>query len=252
MRVLIRSAAIVLCFVCCGNNFPSQYTLELPQTPEIWLSLMGEPNWRLEWLNQDGQKQTVDILPGESIGIELPTTWTNPVTAWPYWPGTNIIPGLFKPAGALFPFDVRGERLCLNWKAGPDAVFYRELALANNEPGVRMPANFNWPRFRELFETGVLNEEVRKDPWLVNWRSVAEKTVNSGFDRRRLVPEKRESVNIPVFSGPWYGTSPFAAPLTFQPGKSPAFPAGDVVDVWISKEGILRCNRKSWNFTTWE
>jgi hypothetical protein len=250
MKSLKMTAIIILSFQlsCCGDRFASGYILELPVIPESWVSLLGEPHWRIEWLGTDGQTQKKDILPGKTTEIEIPVTWTNPVTAWPYWPGYNLIPGTFKPAGALFPFDVSGKSLNLSWKAGPDTIFYRELAFSNNQNLSKIPANFDWPRFRELFETEVLNEAVRKDPWLVDWRYVAERTINSNFDRRRLVPEVPETVNIPVSPGLWYGTSPFANPLFFKEGEPLFFPVRSGINVWISSEGILRCNGKTWVF----
>jgi hypothetical protein len=254
MRIVIFILISVcsLSFICCGDFLNSKFIPELPQPPETWVLLLDEPNWRVEWLDPNGQKRKADIPPGKSLEIELPNTWINPVAAWPYWPVYNLAPGVFKPAGALFPFDVTGERLHLSWKAGPDTVFYWELAFASQDNS-RSPVRFDWLRFRELFEADVLREEVRKDPWLVDWSYVAEKTVSSSFDRRRLVPKPCESVNIPVFSGPWYGSSPFAEPLFFSEDNSRLFPVTSAnVDVWISAEGILRCNRNAWMFSAWE
>jgi hypothetical protein len=252
MRIIISIliAVFSLSFTCCKDYLNSRFVLELPRPPEIWVALLGEPSWRVEWLDPNGQKRKADIPHGESLEIELPNTWINPVAAWPYWPACSLAPGAFKPAGALFPFDVAGKSLHLSWKAGPDTVFYWELALASQNNS-RSPVRFDWPRFRELFETDVLNEEVRKDPWLVDWALVAEKTASSSFDRRRLVPKPCESVIIPVSSGPWYGSSPFAEPLLFTEGAPRLFPVINAnVDVWISAEGILRCNRNAWMFTT--
>ena len=250
--------ALVFCLfhAGCGLDAPSGYALMLPQPPEAWVSLLGAPHWRLEWLDSGGNRRTADILPGETVKIELPVTWTNPVTAWPYWPAHGLIPGLFRPAGALFPFDVSGEDLCLSWEAGPDSIFYWELVLASvnrqsDAGGEKTPANFDWPRFRELFEQDGLSESVRADPWLVDWRSAAEKTFDSTFDRRRLVPESVQSVEIPVPEGPWYGTSPFADPLFFPLETTPIFPVRPGVNVWFSAHGILRCNGKTWVFGEW-
>jgi len=241
-------------FVCCVDLTPSAYAVIPPDVPEEWVSLLGEPHWRLEWLDKSGNRRIADILPGKSMEIEIPVTWANPVTAWPYWPNYNLPAGTFKPAGALFPFDADGRRLCLNWKAGIDTVFYWELAIAGRQNADRqnfskIPANFDWPRFRELFNEETLNEAVRKDPWLIDWHFVAEKTINANFDRRRLVPETAASVNIPVGRGPWYGTSPFSEPLCFKEGETPAFPVRPGLNVWISKDGILRCTGKVWTIS---
>jgi len=112
-----------------------------------------------------------------------------------------------------------------------------------------MPANFDWLRFRELFETDILNESVCEDPWLVNWRFAAEKTAANNFDRRRLVPEAAELTSFNVPAGLYYGTSPFAKPLYFKQGEKPAFPIRPGMNVWVSSEGILRVNANAWVFT---
>jgi hypothetical protein len=163
---------------------------------------------------------------------------------------------LFKPAGALFPFDAstgkNGGKLRLSWSAGVDAVFFRELALANYQQPSRIPSNFDWLRFRELFKTDVINEAVRKNPWLVDWNYVAERTLSSSFDRRRLVPQAVQPVSIPVPAGLWFGTSPFAEPLLFTGSETPVFPTHSGVNVWVSSHGILRCTNQAWVFIVWE
>ncbi|MCL2759631.1 MAG: hypothetical protein FWD22_05415 [Treponema sp.] len=245
--------------ICCADRFPSSYMLEFPETPEPWVLLLGEPHWRLEWLNVNGLKQIGDYPPGlhKSLEIELPVTWANPVTAWPYWPEHNLNPGVFKPAGTLFPFDVKGSSLSLSWNAGPDTVFYWELAFTNEGNYSRLPANFDWPRFRELFRSDVLAEAVREDPWLIDWRSVAERTSSGNFDRRRLVPEPVSTRTIPVPAGTWYGTSPFAKPLVFTVIETlnnggVVFPVRSGINVWISTKGILRISTAAWFFIEWE
>jgi len=256
---LMAIFALALQLVCCGDRFPARYTLELPKPPEVWLSLLGEPHWRVQWVNPDGEKQTADIPPGKGIAVEIPVTWVNPVTASPYWPTHNLIPGLFKPAGALFPFDVDGSRLRLSWEAGHDTVFYWELALANIEGNMaRVPANFDWQRFRELLKSETLREDVRKDPWLVDWCSVAESTIKNTFYSSRLKPETVVNVTITDLDlvGTWYGASPFAEPLSFAEDETPAFPVrsgGNDSDVyvWISEKGILRVSRQAWAFSDW-
>jgi len=251
-NLIFRFLAVVftvLQFAGCMDFPSSEYDLKLPEAPEIWVSVLGQPHWRLEWLDPGGNKRTADISPGGGKKVELPVTWANPVTAWPYWPGHNLIPGFFKPAGGLFPFDVDGESLILSWKAGLDTVFYWELASAYGQNEKKIPANFDWQRFRELFTSGDLKEDVSKDPWLIDWHFVAEKTMSSSFDRRRLVPEKTQPMTIPVSHGYWYGTSPFAEPLFFPENETPEFQIRSGVNVWFSAEGILRVSDKTWVFT---
>jgi len=239
---------LALKLASCGDLCPSKYTLELPNPPQSWVSLLGEPCWQVEWMNPNGEKQTVELKSGENLEVEIPINWANPVISWPYWPKHNISPGIFMPAGALFPFDTEKDTLRLSWSAGHEVVFYQELAMVNNQKITKIPANFDWPRFRELFQSETLNEEVRKNPWLVNWRSVAEKTISGNFDKRRLVPEKTELKKIPVPSGPWYGTSPFAQPLLFENNEA-IFPIRSGVNVWVSSDGILQVNGNIWMLT---
>jgi hypothetical protein len=173
----------------------------------------------------------------------------------PYWPEKGLAPGVFKPAGAIFPFDVSGRKISLSWQGGVDACMFRELAeasgTAEGRAVSRLPQNFNWPRFRQLFSDQSVNENVRADPWLADWHNIAEKTIRSSFDKRRLVPEARTSLKVPVGLGPWIGSSPFAAPLVFD--SVPSFPVRNVTgqsaaDTWVSAEGILHCNTETWMF----
>ena len=257
--VIIITIMILPAYSSCKEINPSGYTIKLPKAPETWISLLGEPNWRVEWLDPGGNKQAADISCFDSLEIEIPVTWANPVTAWPYWPDYSLIPGFFKPAGAIFPYDIEDGCLSLNWETGPDTVFYWEMAYANEQNYSRIPANFDWPRFRELFKAESLRGEVREDPWLVNWRSAAEKTVAGNFDTRRLVPEATELKTIPENLPDrqssmearllWFGTSPFVKPLIFNEGEPAVFPIRPGINVWISAAGILRVNGNIWVFT---
>jgi hypothetical protein len=253
MKLLFFSLFVVFVAVLqlssCKDRYSAAYLAEMPQPPKSWVSLLGQPHWRVEFLAKDGTKQSKDILPGQSAEIELPITWTNPVTAWPYWPDHGLIPSYFKPAGGLFPFDVSGKKLILSWEAGIDTAFYWELALSNSENVKKIPTNFDWSRFRELIKTDILENPGIEDPWLIDWSNVAEKTISSNFDRRRLVPQTSVLEKIPVTSGTWYGTSPFAQPLSFSNGETPFFPVRPGINLWISAEGILRINGKTWVFT---
>jgi hypothetical protein len=141
-----------------------------------------------------------------------------------------------------------------------DAVLYWELARSVAPARVtvpRLPQNFNWPRFRELFtEKGGINEEVRINPWLADWPAIAAKIAASGFDKRRLVPEKRGELLVPLGPGPWAGTSPFAEPLCFD--ETPVFPVKKTVgmnlpvDTWVSAQGLLRCSGETWILLPWD
>ena len=257
--------AFVLCAGCflhgCGESVTnSQYVLGFPEIPSAWRALLGSPYWQVQWLNREGYMETATVRENAGIEVSLPQTLASAVIAMPFWPDREIRPGVFKPAGAIFPFDVSGERLALSWQGGVDANLFWEFVNAANKAGQesaqpetdsaeraavsRMPWNFNWPRFRLLFSDPAFNADIRADPWLADWSGIAEKILLSGFDKRRLIPAARSGLEIPVGSGPWIGTSPFAAPLFFE--TVPVFPVGPEADTWVSREGILRCNKETW------
>ena len=232
----------------CGESLvDSRYVVRMPELPPAWEALLGEPHWQVEWLNGEGRKEAATVKGNGGMAISLPPTWVSAVSAAPFWPDTGLGPGIFKPAGAIFPFDASGNNLALSWQGGVDANLYWEFIAASGGEGqnpLRLPWNFNWPRFRLLFDDPTLNADVRADPWLADWGVIAAKIVQSGFDKRRLVPEARSDMEIPVNPGPWIGASPFAAPLLFE--AVPVFPVRSTADTWVSAGGILRCNTKTW------
>lgn len=275
---LLLAVCSGLLLPCCGKSLlDSTYTLEFPALPQTWNSLLGSPYWKLEWLNTEGRLQSMTIRPNSIAEISLPVTWASPVSALPYWPNRGLQQGIFKPAGAIFPFDVSGKSIILSWQGGVDANLYWEFIKAAAQAGQetvipdegaevtvtfsdtfsralvsRLPMNFDWPRFRLLFDDPTVNAEVRADPWLADWQSIALKIVQSGFDKRRLVPETRSSLSIPatgaISCGPWIGSSPFAAPLLFEPDTAMFFPVRQSADTWVCAQGILRCNTDAWIF----
>jgi hypothetical protein len=270
LLALVAIAGFFL-FGCGESLLDSRYNLELPEIPVAWESLLGRPQWRIEWINGNGHKESKIFPENGKIEIDLPPTLASAVSAYPFWPNMDINPGIFKPAGAIFPFDVSGKNLVLSWRGGVDAALYWEFLkvsggarheddTASHDADIppeaeraavpRLPWNFDWPRFRQLFDDSALNAEILADPWLADWHSIAEKIVQSGFDKRRLVPEARSSLQVPVCPGPWIGTSPFAIPLLFE--ANPVFSVRATGDTWISTEGFLRCNTKVWIFIEWE
>jgi len=238
----------------------SGFALKLPDLPQAWEELLGNPNWRIEWVNLEGRKETMTVQGKGGWNISPPLTWVSAVCAFPFWPEKGLGPGIFKPAGAIFPYDASGSSLILSWQGGVDAALYWEMARVcggtEEEEGLeraavtRLPMNFNWPRFRRLFEDPSLNAEVRADPWLADWAGIAAKIVQSGFDKRRLVPEVRSALTVPVSPGPWIGVSPFASPLVFE--TTPVFSVRPTADTWVSRDGLLRCNSKTWIFINYQ
>jgi hypothetical protein len=251
MKHSFLSLAVLVLSACGRSLLDPGYALDFPEPPAAWGELLGDPQWQVEWIGPGGIRETAVL--DEGAEIDLPQTWASPVTAWPFWPHRGIGPKIFYPAGAVFPFDASDGGLSLSWRGGVAAVFYGELAAAaadteGGAPASRRPWNFDWPRFRELLEDPALSEEVRLDPWRVNWKTAAAAIVSSGFDRRRLRPEARKEKPVPVPAGPWIGPSPFAPPLIFGEGETPVFPAASSPQSWFSPAGLLRCSTDAWIF----
>ena len=270
MKRFLQYVCIACAFLqlgaCADSLVDTRYRLKLPELPAAWEGFPGQPHWRIEWQDTEARLRTLEIRSGYEPEISLPCTWASAVTAWPYWPELQVHPGVFRPAGALFPFDANGDTLTLSWRGGVDAILHRELGAASakipaEHTGVpRLPWNFNWPRFRALYDDASVNAEFRGDPWRADWPGIAAKIWQSGFDKRRLVPQAYKEIKVQAAPGPWIGTSPFSAPLFFE--STPVFPVraadpdsgsgSSPADTWISTEGILRCNAETYIFLKWE
>jgi hypothetical protein len=235
-------AVLNLLASCKEPVLRQSYRVNLPVEPDGWLEVLGKAHWRIEWNGGDGTDRSGEVVPdGKNCYAGIMQEWTTAIIAWPYWPEKGIRPGVMRPAGALFPFDVSGGSINLSWNGGVDAVFFRELAALADEK--RLPHNFNWMRFRNLFSDGELPENILNDPWLADWRAIAAKTVSSSFDRRRITAQKGSSMNFTAPSnGPWIGTSPFMRAQDWQTGDSVTVKVVNPVDIYFCPDGILRCS----------
>ena len=249
--------AVFLLAACEDGPIRSSYRPVLPELPGQWEEILGKAHWRLEWIGPAGTWEEFELAAGYEIsGFSPVQEWSTPVLAWPYWPKKNLAPGLMRPAGAIFPWDASGEKLNLSWEGGIRAFFWKELeaawsSAARSSGTERLPWYFDWPRFRELLESGNIPEAVRLDPWLADWKSIAVKTVQSGFDRRRIVSRPLTEISISGLGGLWTGSSPFAPPVDAPSGGPLRLRAADVPDTWISKEGVLKCAKAGWVLRPW-
>jgi hypothetical protein len=250
---------ICMVFLGCESRInPLEYAADLPSLPPIWEKILGPPCWRIQWIDSEGKAACLDLKEGKKPVIPILREWAAPILAHPYWPAKGLAPGILCPAGAIFPFDVHSGRIALTWRAGPAACFYRELAVAsaaNQGSEKRRPELFDWPRFRSLLASDALSEAVRDDPWKADWQEVARKTVESGFDRRRIKAQAGEDIVVTGLAGaagPWLGASPFAAPVTPDEKGVLRFNISGETETYFSAKGILRISRKAWNFYPWD
>ncbi|MDR2633251.1 MAG: hypothetical protein LBC51_06465 [Treponema sp.] len=247
-----RFSLVMLAFLlstCASDVFVPVYHVSFPALPPAWQAILGHPHWRVTWIGPEGNWETAEteqsLLP-----IRLLSEWTTPVIAYPYWPQKGVLPDTLRPGGGLFPFDREGDRIQLSWRGGVEALVYLELAAHAESPPKgtpRLPQYFNWPRFRALLEGPDLREEVRQDLWSADWKGISLKIAQGGFDRRRIVPQSKEALQVPVgCRGPWIGSSPFGEPLYEEAGKGLQVQVSGTVDTYLSSEGMLRCTQGAW------
>jgi len=233
----------------------SSYKPVLPVLPDDWIEILGEAHWRMEWIGEEGAwHEWEGNHDADPPSLDLIQNWTTPVLAWPFWPELGLSPGVMRPSGALFPWDTYGKELVLGWKGGVDAVFWKELAavgIQETSQNERLPWLFDWPRFREMMAEGDIGDAVKRDPWLVDWKEVGRKTVESGFDRRRIKAMKSTEVEVNLPEGRWLSSSPFAPVLEASGEKPLVLEVTDSVGVWVSSEGILKVSTSGWIFRAW-
>ena len=94
--------------------------------------------------------------------------------------------------------------------------------------------------------------EVRADPWLADWKEIALKTAESGFDRRRIKAAARTALFIfPNPGGVWTGYSVFTEPVEAGEGGSLSLMVRELPETWVSESGLLRCKKDAWIFIPW-
>jgi len=230
--------AVIGLLSACGNSpLREQVRVVLPVPPVE--SMLGVPCWRLEWRDPAGKPQSAEVS-GNSADITLLTQWPNGILAWPYWPEKGLAAGMFYPAGAIYPLDVSGSNLVLSWAGGIDAYFFREMDKQRPQNTAnRVPEYFDWKRFRALlWETAP--EDLRADPWLADWKDIAERTIRSGFRQSLLKTEKRSGTGIVLpHDGPWMGASPFMPPRSWQRGEKVLLPLGARPEIFVCPGGML-------------
>ncbi|MDR0598709.1 MAG: hypothetical protein LBG84_01325 [Treponema sp.] len=255
-RGIIRGLLILGLLASCGEDpLPERFHPVFPPAPVLRAELLGPPRWRLEWYDPGGGRRSAEWTGGEPPGLNLLSQWPSPVLAWPHWPEKGLPPGLFPPAGAIFPFDARGKTLTLSWRGGVEANFYQELAEAQTLAGAdprRHPRYFDWKRFRALLREEAA-EELRADPWRAGWREIAEKTALSGFRKSLVKTETRTILELRIpHDGPWLSASPFQEAAPWNAGDPVSLALTPRPELYLSPGGILSLSSRGWVWKPWD
>jgi hypothetical protein len=261
MNVKLPFLAGGLCtlLTCSGPRSTLSVSLAFPPVPPAWETLLPSAQWKLEWVDPQGLLR-METLKNPSGTLDLAADRSSPVLAYPFWPSINIPPGLVKPCGAIFPFDLqntpgdtllgwgkKGEGvLQLSWIGGVAGYFFKALAASEGDQKT-VPERFDWPRFGALLKDPALSPAVREDPWLVDWLGVAQRTRASGFDRRRLVPRPQGTLSLLVpAEGPWVNGDPFVPPPPWTVGSRVELSALEEPGTLFSPSGFLRYSTSGW------
>jgi hypothetical protein len=236
----------------CGGVIDRPYRLVMPDMPSAWQTMLGDARWLIEWIDDAGMIRTAEVPPSGDFAVTVVNDSSSPVLAYPYWPERRLNPGDMKPAGALFPWDVRGGHIALSWRGGVDALFWRELSRAGNAK--REAASFNWKRWREAWNDGSFPAAAVLDPWLCDWESIARKTAASGFDKRRVIVVNypRLALSGEMGQGIWYGPSPFDKGTIAGQGEPLSLPLGPNVSIAFGTAGLIRYSSEGSLWFPWD
>jgi hypothetical protein len=258
---LILAIAALNLSACSDPVLPEAYRVNFPALPSHWADVLGPAEWQLSWLNPEGRVETRNLPANGAAEITLSSRSPAMILAWPLWPERDLPAGIMRPAGAIYPYDAGEGAVNLKWEAGPEAWLFLLMAAQTSSPASAedkaIPAknrawNFNWPRFRELLASEDIPVEVREDPWLADWRTVAKKTLESGFDRRRIKAPAASPLSLTVpADGPWFGASPFSPVYQWQAGETPQFAAGSEAQTLVCPSGQIRCAAGVWMWVEW-
>jgi hypothetical protein len=222
-----------------------------PDLPSVWQALLGRAHWSLEWIDDAGVLRVVELAPGAGFAVTVVNDASSPVLAYPYWPGRQVRRGDLKPAGALFPWDVRGGDIVLSWQGGIDAVLWRELSRADNVR--RQAVSFNWQRWRGAWQDGSFPSAVVRDPWVCDWQGIAAQIAASGFDKRRVVAAGYAHLTLTgkTWQGAWFGQSPFDAGTFAAAGEPLTLPLIPPTAIAFGRAGLIRYSSTGFLLYSW-
>ncbi|MGA2478628.1 MAG: hypothetical protein ABSG63_07765 [Spirochaetia bacterium] len=176
----------------------------LPAPPEHWQRAFSNLEARIVFPDATGRIREVDVSDWDAPGgISCPKTGTTPVLAWPRTCGSGEQGqgghGRLRPAGALYPFSLRGDgrTLELTWAEG--AAGYVLMLLRSGETDC---SRFNAQR---------LSTYIRghADPWDLDLEGIAQKIAGGDFTAFDIDSLPCRDQVVKPGPGEWFLESPF-------------------------------------------
>jgi hypothetical protein len=179
----------------------------IPAPPPHWRAVFPDLRFSLLFADGDGRFQRkADVDCASPVTIACSKSSNSPVLAYPWSPSDRSCaePGMLRPAGGIFPGDLRqsaeGLELVLSWEDGAAAEVFRSLL----ELGVDAEL-INGERLAGRMGSAA-------DPWAWDVNSVAESLAAGHFNAYDLDLLPRSDVGLRVGAGEWILESPFRQP----------------------------------------
>lgn len=164
----------------------------------------GTPVYSMEIfrLSQPSEEGAVDIVINIARGVNLP------VLAYPVFDSGR---GGY-PAGGIYPLDVSGGVLSLDWESGFASEVIKRCAV--NSAAV---SAFNTAGFKSvIFEKAVEIEEendVCGGPWLIDADNIVNRLGYRLFRQSSIVMTDTMTFELPAAEGVWISDNPFYPPV---------------------------------------
>lgn len=184
LSLLLPAAALPL-FICGCVLLESDITatLKTPRLPAWWQERRALIEYEVEWIDPNGVARKEECSPGATVTVELPRLGNTPALVTPVYESAGGARRLL-PAGALYPQDLRGDRVLeATWARGFEATLFLELQK-------RGYAYFQVNHHR--LETA-LTERCGEDPWAAELDRVITALLEGSFRSSYLCGRERST-----------------------------------------------------------
>jgi hypothetical protein len=184
----------------------------IPAPPEFWREKLPGLGFSLLYPDFDGRLQWMCVTDFHApVALACSKRRNAPVLAYPWSSvdGSCAVRGALRPAGGLFPRDLRqgetGLELVLSWEDGAVAEVFRTLWESGLDTG-----RINGERLAERMRGA-------PDPWAWDIVSIAQALASGEFTAYDVDPLPVQDVRLFAPEGEWFLESPFRPSLGSGP-----------------------------------